>query len=268
MDMLRSNGIHLHYRMDGPADAPALVLINSLGTDFRVWDRPVERLKDRFRTIRYDKRGHGLSEAPPAPYDIDEEVGDLTGLLDALGVRDCIICGLSVGGLIAQGFYARHPSRVKGLILSNTSDRIGTTERWDGMIAAVREQGLTRDIVDTILERWFPARYRAENEAEIAGWRAMVMRTPVEGYVGTCHMLRETDFAAASGEIAVPVLCLGGDEDGSTPPEVIEELAGRIPGADYRLIQGTGHLPGVVKPDDMARLITGFCETRGLISAD
>ena len=97
------NGIVLHYSDTGDRpEAPTLVFSNSLGTDLRAWDRLAFLLADRFRIVRYDKRGHGLSQATPAPYRIDDHVADVVGLLDHLRLDGVVLCGLSVGGQIAH----------------------------------------------------------------------------------------------------------------------------------------------------------------------
>lgn len=264
MDMLNTNGIWLHYKDTGRPDAPAIVFINSLGTDFRVWDPVVPALTDRFRVILYDKRGHGLSDAPDGPYAMADQVADLAELLDARGIDKAIVCGLSVGGLIAQGFAAAHPERVRGLILSGTAARIGDEDRWNNLTATIRHGGIEA-VADTILARWFPEDFHKDNPGEIAAWRNMLTRTPVEGYLGTVGTLRDTDLTGAAKEIAAPTLCLVGDQDGSTPPEMVRALADLIPGADYEMIEGTGHLPGIVRPDAVAGAIAGFCEKHGLI---
>ena len=150
----RTREVVLRYALEGPEDAPVMVFVNSLGTDLRVWDRVVAQLAGRFRFLRYDKRGHGLSETTPAPYLMDDHIGDLIGLLDALGIGEAIVVGVSVGGMIAQGLAARRPKRVRGLVLCDTAHRIGPEEMWDQRIRAIQEGGIEA-LVDAILERWF-----------------------------------------------------------------------------------------------------------------
>ena len=128
MAFARINGIVLHHQVVGPTDGPALVFINSLGSDFRIWQEVVPAFADRFRVVLYDKRGHGLSDAPPAPYTIDEHADDLLGLLDHLGIERFSLVGLSVGGMIAQRMAVRAPERVQALTLCCTAAKIGTPE--------------------------------------------------------------------------------------------------------------------------------------------
>lgn len=237
---------------------------NSLGTDFRIWDAVVARLADRFRIVLYDKRGHGLSEIGDSPYRIDDHVADLAALLDELDVEDAVVCGLSVGGLIAQGLYARRPELVSGLILCDTAHRIGTAETWSERMAAIEAGGIAA-ISEAILERWFTAKLREGDPAALAGCRAMLTRTPKAGYLGTCAALRDADFTEEAKQIAVPTLCVVGEEDGATPPELMRQTADLIPGARYEVIAGAGHLPCIEQPQALADLIDAFTRENGLV---
>ncbi len=264
MDFRALNGVVLHVEDLGPADKPALVFANSLGTDFRIWDDVVARLIERFRIVLYDKRGHGLSELGETPYRIDDHVADLAALLDDLAVENAIVCGLSVGGLIAQGLYASRPDLVSALILCDTAHKIGTDELWNGRIAAI-EQGGIASISEAILERWFSRDLRENDSVALAGWRAMLTRTPAAGYTGTAAAIRDADFTAAAKQIAVPTLCVVGDEDGATPPELMRQTAGLIPGARYEVIAGAGHLPCIERPAELCELILDFAEGNNLV---
>lgn len=248
MEFARVNGLSLAYRAEGDAALPTIVFVNSLGTDHRIWDAVVALLGGRFRTLRYDKRGHGLSDTGPVPYRMADHVADLAGLLDHLGVGTAIVCGLSVGGLIAQGLYAARPDLVSALMLCDTAHKIGTDEIWNDRIAAVQKGGIA-SLADTILERWFTPGFRAPGNAVFAGYRNMLIRSPVEGYVATCAAIRDADFTLEAGKIKVPVLCVVGDQDGSTPPALVKSMADLIPGADYAIIKDAGHLPCIEQPD-------------------
>jgi 3-oxoadipate enol-lactonase len=126
------------YLDEGGRESPALLLANSLGTDLRIWDDVVARLLRHFRVVRYDKRGHGLTDAPTPPYSDSDLVKDVVGLLDALEIDHAVVCGVSVGGLIAQALALSHPERVQALVLCDTGARIGSVESWEQRIAAVR----------------------------------------------------------------------------------------------------------------------------------
>jgi 3-oxoadipate enol-lactonase len=261
MQVAAIDGVHIHYRDTSPpggsGEAPVLVFANSLGTDFRIWDRVIDRMGERYRIVTYDKRGHGLSDAPPAPYALADHVGDLAGLLNSRGVSGAIVCGLSVGGVIAQSLAAEHPALVSQLILCDTAHKIGTTDMWNERIAAVNEGGIER-LADGVLERWFSADFRTNRSAELAAWRHLLVRTPVDGYAGTCAALRDADLTETSSRLNVPTLCICGSEDGATTPELVRSMAELIPGARFALVEGAGHLPCIEAPDAVAELILEF----------
>jgi len=257
MQVAAIDGVHIHYSDSGPRTAPALAFSNSLGTDFRIWDRVAARLGERYRIVKYDKRGHGLSDGAPAPYKLSDHVGDLAGLLEVLGVSNAIVCGLSVGGLIAQGLAAEHPALVRQLILCDTAHKIGTAEMWNERIAAVEKGGI-ESLADGVLERWFSADFRANKTAELAAWRNLLVRTTADGYAGTCAAIRDADLTDSSARLAVPTLCICGSEDGATTPDLVRSTAALIPGARFELIKGAGHLPCIEAPDAVADLILEF----------
>ena len=180
MRFLRANGVVVCYRDEGPRDGPALVFINALGSDLRIWDDVARILSPDFRIVRYDKRGHGLSELGPDRCDMADYARDLAALLDALGVARATVVGLSIGGLIAQELYRQRPELFAALVLSDTAAKIGTDESWDARIADI-ERGGIEAIADSVLERWFTADFRARRSDELAGWRAMLTRTPEAG---------------------------------------------------------------------------------------
>ena len=259
----RLDDIVVHHEVTGRAGAPALVLVNSLGTDLRVWSALVPRLAERFRLVRYDKRGHGLTDATPGDYAIQGLAADLAQLLDHLGIREAIVCGLSIGGMIAQQLAADRPDLVCGLVLMDTAHRIGTAAMWNERMGAIRDGGIA-GIADAILTRWFSPAFHRDRAGELAGWRNMLTRTPVDGYLGCCAAIRDADLTEAARAIGVPTLCLVGDQDGSTPPDLVAELAALIPGSRCVTIAGAGHLPGVEQPAAVAAIMHSFLEETGL----
>ena len=262
MQMADLGEARLHYRIDGDPGGAPVVFANSLGTDLRLWDAVVPLLPPGLRIIRFDKRGHGLSSAPPGPYAMGALVRDAERLLDLLGVRDCVFVGLSIGGMIAQGLAVKRLDQVRALVLSNTGARIGTPEIWDRRIAIAREGGIEA-LADATMERWFPARFRATPELEI--WRNMLVRTPLEGYLGCCAAISGTDFYTPTSGLRLPVLGIAGSEDGGTPPDLVRETTALVPGSRFHLIRRAGHLPCVERPEDYARVLTGFLNDIGHI---
>ena len=254
MKFVKANGLVVHCSDQGRRDGPPLVFINSLGTDFRIWSEVAEILAPDFRLVIYDKRGHGLSESGPDKSDIADYARDLAALLDSVGVARATIVGLSIGGLIAQELYRQSPERVAALVLCDTAAKIGTDEVWDQRIAQV-ERGGIEAIADSVLERWFSAHFRAARSTELAGMRAMLTRTPRQGYLAACGALKRADLRPYAGQIQAPTLCLVGDEDGSTPVALVKETAALIPGSRFEIIKSAGHLPNVEKPKIVAELV-------------
>ncbi len=256
------NDVVLHYRVGGNENGPALVLVNSLGTDARIWDAVIARFAALYRIVSYDKRGHGLSDAPRGDYKLDDHVDDLEGLLDHLGVERLALAGVSVGGLIGQGFAIRHPDRVAALVLCDTAAKVGDGEFWNGRIAAIRAGGLEA-IVDGVMVRWFTERYRNEEQAALTGWRNMLLRMPMDGYIGTCAALRDADLRDAVATIAAPTLVVVGEQDLSTPVELVRGLAQAIAGSQFAVIPDCGHIPSIEQPQALAALMTGFLNEVG-----
>ena len=261
MKALRANGQILHVADDGPLDAATVVFSNSLGTDVRLWDPMLPHLPEGLRLIRYDKRGHGLSTCPDGPYTIEDHRRDLEGLLDGLGIKDAVIVGLSVGGMIAQALGAARPDLVKGMVLCDTGHKIGPPEIWETRIEAIRNGGIA-SLSDAILERWFSAQFHQERVDELALWRAMLTRTPVDGYIGTCRAIQKADLTEGSGSLSMPAVCVVGSEDGATTPALVRSTADLI-GVECIEIEGAGHLPCVERPEIVARIITTFLRENG-----
>jgi len=255
----------IHYRVSGAPGLPWLVFANALATDMRLWDAVLARMGGRVRALTYDMRGHGLSETPPwdpaHPWATGDLADDLLALVDHLKIDRFVLCGVSVGGLVAQDLALRVPDRLRGVVLSNTASRIGSTAMWDERMRAVRENGLAAE-VDATMERWFSPTFRASRE-RTAPWHNMVARAPVDGFLGVASAIRDADLTDAVTGIAVRTLVVGGGLDGSTPPDRVQALAERIPGARLEIIPGVGHIPCVEDPDTMAVLLVDFLREVG-----
>ncbi|MFN6979362.1 MAG: 3-oxoadipate enol-lactonase, partial [Gemmobacter sp.] len=208
--------------------------------------------------IRMDKRGHGLSDAPPAPYAMGALIHDAERVIDAAGVRGAVVVGCSIGGMIAQGLAVKRPDLVRALVLSNTAARIGTPAMWAERIAAVDAGGIAA-LADAVLARWFAPAFRATPEA--AAWRHMLTRTPAAGYAGCCAAIAGADFLATTARLTLPTLAIAGSEDGSTPPDLVHETAGLIAGSRFHLIRGAGHLPCVEAPAAFLAALVPFLDT-------
>ncbi len=252
--------IKLHYREDGDPNGAPLVFSNSLGTDLRLWDQVLPLLPKGLRIIRYDKRGHGLSDCPPAPYSMGTLVRDVERLLDALNVKDSVFVGLSIGGMIAQGLAVKRLDLMRAMVISNTGAKIGTVEIWDKRIEDARKGGI-EVLADAVMERWFSKTFRAT--PELAAWRNMLVRTPADGYIGCSAAISGTDLYTPTSGLTLPTLAIAGSEDGSTPPDLVRETADLIKGSRFHLIRGAGHLPCVENPEEYARVLTAFLKEIG-----
>lgn len=251
------NGVSIHCEFKAAPSQPPVVFINSLGTDFRIWDAVSAALGGEVAHLLYDKRGHGLSDTWAGGGSIDGHVDDLIGLAEHFGLGRVVLCGLSVGGLVAQRFYARHPDAVAGLMLFDTAHRIGTAESWNQRIAKVERDGIG-SIADGIMQVWFTPAFHRERAAELAGCRNMLARQPVDGYAALCRALRDADYTEAARRIAVPTLCAVGEHDGSTPPALVKSLADLVPGARFELIRDAAHIPCIEQPEATVALIRDF----------
>lgn len=260
MKMADLGDVRLHYREDGDPNGAPIVFANSLGTDLRLWDKVVPLLPAGLRIIRYDKRGHGLSTCPPGPYSMGALVRDLEQLLDHLEVRDAMVVGLSIGGMIAQGLAVKRLDMVRAAVFSNTGAKIGQPSMWADRMEAVRQGGIEA-LADATMERWFSRDFRDTCEVEI--WRNMMTRQPVEGYLGCSAAISGTDFYTPTSGLRLPVLGIAGSEDGSTPPDLVRETVDLVPGSQFALIRRAGHLPCVEKPQEYAELLTNFLKETG-----
>jgi 3-oxoadipate enol-lactonase len=222
----------LHYEIDGPDNAPVLVLSNSLGTTMAMWLPQLPALTEHFRVLRYDTRGHGQSDVTPGPYSIAQLGRDVVSLLDGLNIPAANFCGLSMGGMTGIWLGVHAPDRIKRLVLCNTSAAIGVPEVWNSRIAKVKQDGMD-SIIDAVLERWFTADFLAHASAQVERVRQMLRDTPAEGYVANCAAVRDMDQRSELSRIVATTLVIGGKHDKATPPEHGELIARAIKGAKY-----------------------------------
>lgn len=250
-------GLSVHYRVDGPAEAPPLLLIHSLGTSLEMWAPQAAALAAKFRVISYDLRGHGLSEATDGAYSLELLGADALGLLDHLGIERAHVAGVSLGGMIGQTLGIQAGARLRSLVLGDTASVIGPKSNWDNRAAAIRADGMG-SMVDAILARWFTPGF-IESDPQIArGFGAMLRRMPAEAYISAASAVRDGDTTAKLGRIACPTLVLVGDQDVSTPPSAAEALKAGIPGAKLIVIENAAHIPTVERPDAVTTAMLSF----------
>lgn len=255
-----TGGIQIAYRDEGPPDGPALVLLHSMGFDHSQWDDILPLLPPGLRLIRPDLRGHGQSSIPPAPYAMGALIRDTEWLLDSLAVRDAVVCGLSLGGMIAQGLAVKRLDLVRALVLSDTASKTGTKEGWARLIRETRDSGLAARLDKDMADNFTPA-FLARPEA--ARWRAMLGRFSLEGFLGCAAAISGTDFYTTTASLRLPCLVIAGSEDAITPPDMVRELSELIPGAGFHLIRRCGHLPPTEQPLAFAGAVSGFLKAIG-----
>ncbi|MEL6921784.1 MAG: 3-oxoadipate enol-lactonase [Pseudomonadota bacterium] len=258
MQFAKINDVTLHYQIIGaPKDKPAIVFSNSLGSDFRIWRDVIVRLVGDMQIVTYGTRGHGLSDVGDEDYSIDLHARDLAGLMDHLNMSGGFVCGLSVGGMIAQALAAQRNDLVKGLLLVDTGHKIGPPQIWEDRIQAVMADGIA-PLASSIVERWTTAEWAKQNEDEVTGYRNMVARQPLAGYIGTCAALRDADLTDTSSTLPMPVSVIVGDQDVVTPPELGRELAKLVPDGRYDEIKDCGHLPCIEQAPLLSEIIKAF----------
>ena len=236
------------YRVDGTSDSPALVFSNSLGTDHRLWDRQVPAVEARLRVVRYEACGHGVSDLPRGPVTIERLSQDLIALLDHLGIERAVVCGCSLGGVIALWLAVNRPERLTGVVLANTGAKVGTNESWNARIAAVRAGG-TAAVRDRVVRRFLTPEFRARDPETTTMIAGMLDATNAEGYIAACEALRASDLRSDARRVRVPVLIVGSERDQSTPPELSRDLHASIEGSELVMIADAAHLSNVEQPE-------------------
>lgn len=224
--------VRIHYSLTGPDSAPVLVLSNSLGSNFSMWDPQLAAFSSKFRLLRYDTRGHGQSSAPPGPYNIELLANDILRLLDALHVDRVNFCGLSMGGQIGIWLGLHAPNRLQRLVLCNTGARIGNTEGWNTRISSVLARGM-KDVSAIVLSRWFTSSFSSAHPESIAAARKMLESSNPNGYTACCAALREFDARQQLSAVSVPTLVIAGSYDQSTPPADGRFIADQIQDARF-----------------------------------
>jgi 3-oxoadipate enol-lactonase len=229
---VETKDLRMHYELDGPPGAPALVLSNSLGTNLSLWDSQLSVFSRRFRVVCYDSRGHGQTSATQGEYSVEMLGRDVIQLLDALNLQRVNFCGLSIGGMTGMWLGVNAPHRLEKLVLSNAAPKIGQLDTWNERIRAVREGG-TMAVAQQVIERWFTPEFRASHPDQVAKTRSMIESTSTDGYAGSCAAVRDFDFWENVGTIRAQTLVIAGTHDLSVPPSDAQKLAKQILGARY-----------------------------------
>jgi 3-oxoadipate enol-lactonase len=258
MPFMQTGATRLYYQIEGREDAPWLVLSNSLGTELAMWEPQMAALLERFRVLRHDTRGHGRSGVSPGPYSIEQLGQDVIALMDHAGIASAHFCGLSMGGMIGMWLGANRPERIRRLVLCNTAAKIGTPEIWNQRIDTVRREGMAA-IAPAVLERWFTPGFRARAPEQVEPVRAMLLRTPPEGYIANCAAVRDMDQREGLSGIRAPTLVIAGTHDSSTPAADGRLVAQKIAGARYGELDAA-HLSNIEQSTAFTETVAGFMQ--------
>ncbi len=256
---IEANGIEIHYTVEG--DGPWVTLSHSLACDLRMWDEQARLLRDRFRVLRFDTRGHGRSAAPAGPYTLRELADDAFALLGALGIERTHWVGLSMGGMIGETFALEYPGRFDSLVLADTtSRRPPDAQKMWGERIRMAEQGGMQAVVESTLARWFTESFRKARPDVMARIGDGIRRTPVAGFAGCCQAISKVDLVERLKEIRCPVLVLVGEHDHGTPPHMAREIHANLPGSEFVVIPSASHLSNIEQPELFNRALLDFLE--------
>ncbi len=255
-------GFGLNFEIEGPEDAPCITLSHALANDLTLWDDQVALLRDRYRVLRYDQRGHGGSDAPPGPYGFDMLMTDVIALWDRLGIERSHWMGLSIGGMMGYGLAQDHGDRMLSLIACDSRPDAPPDyqDYFQYRIDTAREKGM-EGLVEPTVERWFTPETLARNPPVLDKVRNMIRATDPIGHEGCCEALKTLAFGARLAEIAIPTMIIGGAADKGAPPEVLERTSRSIPGATHVVVDGAGHISNLENPPAFNRAVEDFLAT-------
>lgn len=251
------NGARIAYRIDGPVNAPLLMLSNSLMSNHRMWDPQIDALLASYRVLHYDTRGHGASETTPGPYCIELLADDAAALIDHCAVGPVHFVGLSMGGMIGQQLAVRHPAKVISLSLCDTASEMPPRSLWEERIAAARASG-TAGLVDGTIKRWFVASFTAREPQVIAGVREMILSTGADGYIACASAVRDMSQTHLLAHIKALTQVIVGRDDPDCALASSEGLQRGIAGATLRVIDDAAHLANIEKPAEFTALLPSF----------
>jgi len=239
---------------------PLLLFLHGIGGNRHSFDDQLPAFADRWRCVAWDMPGYGGSPLPPA-MEFPAMADGLANLLDHLGAADAAIVGHSMGGMVAQEFVARHPTRVRTLVLSATSPAFGKPGGdWQQQFLADRlrplDEGQTpADFADRLVAGMFADNSNAEAIRRAAACMAAL---PAATYRAALTCIVGFDRRDALAQIPCPTLCLAGEKDANAPPAVMERMAAKIPGCRYHCMPGLGHLANFEDPPQFNQVVRDF----------
>ena len=236
------NDTTLHYRFDGPENAPIILVSNSLASNLAMWDHQIDTLVGLgFRVLRYDSRGHGQSGVPLGPCSIEMLTTDAVGLLDALGIERASFMGCSKGGMVGQMAGTRYGDRFDKLVLCSTAAYMGGGDVWAARIEAVTSGGMAA-VVDATIDRWFTGAGQERMPDDVGRVREMILATPPDGFIACAHAIAAMDQRESIRAIDRPTLVVVGEHDPGTPPSAAELIHDRIAGSKLVVLEDSAHL--------------------------
>jgi 3-oxoadipate enol-lactonase len=265
MPQFERDGVEFNVTLDGPENAPALMLSNSLGTNLHMWDWQVPELTKHFRVIRYDSRGHGKSGAPDGPYSIDEFGRDALAIMDALELDQVHWMGLSKGGMIGQWLLTHAPERIGRAVLANTGSHMPPPDLWNQRIRTAMDKGM-EELTPGVIERWFTPEFRAREPETVEKIVRMLHTTPAQGYAGSCSAIRDMDQRESIRSVSNPVLVVVGSRDPATPPEMGKHIADTIRGARIVTLEAA-HLSNIEQAEAFNQAVIDFLTAREVAPA-
>jgi 3-oxoadipate enol-lactonase len=255
------SAVAVRWTEAGPADAPVVVLSNSLGATRTMWGPQVPALAERYRVLTYDTRGHGDSPAPAGPYVLDDLVDDVVALLDDAGAERAHIVGLSLGGMTAMRLAAREPDRVQRLAVLCTSAKADPQPFLDR--AATVRSGGTAPLAPAVVARWLTPPFAAEHPELVAQLEAMIARADDEGYAACCEVVASMDLRSDLARISAPTLVVSGADDLALPPGHQRIIAEGIPGAELITVGPAAHLANLERTTEVTRALLDHLDPVG-----
>jgi 3-oxoadipate enol-lactonase len=257
------NDIEIHYAIDGPEGAPVVACSHCLAGSLDIWEPQVRVLREHYRVLRFDTRGHGYSSAPDGEYTMDVLAEDAIGLFDALGIGQVHFMGISMGGMVAQTLALSAPDRCLSLILCDTTAGVprDSAPVWAERIQAAKENGMAA-LADGTVDRWLSPEFQKMRPDTTRGIREMILKTQVPGFAGCVHAIRRFDATERLGELDLPVLVMVGENDPGTPVESAKELHGLIRNAELAVLPQAYHLSNIEAADAFNDRLTAFLNAR------
>jgi len=260
MPMIDADGCLLNVSVEGRDGGPTLMLSNSLGSTMQMWEPQMKALTQLFRVIRYDRRGHGKSNVPAGPYSLERFGRDVLAILDDLNIAKTHWCGLSMGGMVGQWLGANASDRFGKIVLANTTCHFPDPTRWNDRVKAVKQGGIAA-VADAVMAGWLTADFREREPQIAANMKAMMLTTPVEGYIACCEALSTLDQRELLPDIKSPTLVIAGRHDMSTTVADGEFMRSRIPGASMTILDAA-HISNVEQPHAFTDALVGFLTQR------